>query len=72
MAVPQGGGTRYVGFPVRRAGTATLDSFGAGTMPIEVHPWMVGRTLVYQFGFVDTGPPARGGLSSALEVTFHP
>lgn len=71
-SVPMGTGTRYIGTPVRRAAVTNLGLFGSGTMTLPVEPWMVGRTLYYQFVFQDPGAANGVGLSEGLEVTFHP
>ncbi len=70
--IPQMGGSRYVGAPARRAATTTLGFFGTSRMSIPIQPWMVGKTLYFQFVFQDASAAAGLGLSNGMAVTFYP
>lgn len=70
--VPFQGGALYVGGPLRRYASRTMDFFGAVEYPIPVTPSMVGTRRFFQLWFADPGDAFGSGLSDGLRLYFCP
>jgi hypothetical protein len=71
-SIPFAGGTRYVGGSLSRTAGITLNSAGAGSIPVALSAGLIGTVRNYQVVLRDPGDPYGIGLTNALRVEFAP